>query len=165
MALNAAAVSPDSFLVSDFGAKGDGKTDDTAAFQKALDTAGAAGGGIVVAPRGNYLLAGLLNVPNAVTLKGIWESVPAHTGIRNPGQPKPTDEGTTFLVTGSKGKEEGPAFITLNNNSTLKGVVLYYPDQDPAEEPAPYPWSIAMRGKNPAVLAVAKTCISTRGGA
>jgi len=36
----------------------------------------------------------------------------------------------------------------------LKGVVIYYPDQKENEEPAPYPWTIAMRGKNPAVLAV-----------
>ena len=32
--------------------------------------------------------------------------------------------------------------------------MLYYPDQDPAEEPQAYPWAIAMRGKNPAVLSV-----------
>jgi hypothetical protein len=58
------------------------------------------------------------------------------------------------LVTESQGTEDGPAFITLHNNSTLKGVVIYYPEQDPAAEPKPYPWAIAMRGKNPAVLAV-----------
>jgi hypothetical protein len=74
--------------------------------------------------------------------------------MRNAGSPKPTDDGTTFLVTENRGKEDGAAFITLNNNSTLKGVVIYYPEQDPAEEPKPYPWAIAMRGKNPAVLAV-----------
>jgi hypothetical protein len=144
----------DTFSVMDFGAKADGKTDDTAAFQKALDTAAAAGGGVVVAPRGNYYFSGHLNVPGAVTLKGIWESVPSHVGIRDAHFPKPTDDGTTFLVTEGRGKEEGPAFITLNNNSTLKGVVLYYPDQNIAEEPQAYPWAIAMRGKNPAVLAV-----------
>src|SRR5262245_28077105 len=76
------AASSDIYPVTDFGAKGDGKTDDTAAFQKALDNAGQAGGGVVVAPRGNYFFAGHLNVPNAVTLKGIWESVPSHVGIR-----------------------------------------------------------------------------------
>jgi hypothetical protein len=145
---------PDVFSVRDFGAKGDGKTDDTAAFQKALDAAGRAGGGIVYAPRGNYLFAGSLNVPPAVTLRGVWESVPAHNGIRDRGLPKPTDDGTTFLVTGGAGSEDGPPFITLNHNSTLKGVVIYYPDQNPAEEPKPYPYAIAMRGKNPAVLAV-----------
>ncbi len=148
------ALADDVYSVRDFGALGDGKTDDTAAFQKALDTAAKAGGGIVHAPRGNYFFAGQLNVPSAVTLKGIWESVPAHNGLRDAGLPKPTDDGTTFLITANAGKEDGPPFITLNHNSTLKGVVLYYPEQNPAEEPKPYPWAIALRGKNPAVLAV-----------
>jgi hypothetical protein len=140
--------------VRSFGAVGDGKTDDTAAFQKALDAAGAAGGGTVHAPRGNYFFAGHLNVPNGVTLAGIWQSVPAHNGLRDRGLPKPTDDGTTFLVTGGAGSEQGPAFITLNTNSTLRGVVIYYPEQHIDAEPKPYPWAIAMRGKNPAVLAV-----------
>lgn len=142
------------YSVLDFGAKADGKIDDTAAFQKALDAAGKAGGGVVYAPRGNYFFAGHFDVPSAVTLKGVWESVPSHVGIRDRNSPKPTDDGTTFLVTESRGNEEGPAFITLNHNATLKGVVLYYPDQNPEEEPAPYPYAIRMRGKNPAVLAV-----------
>ncbi len=140
--------------VQQYGAKGDGTTDDTGAFQQALDAAGQAGGGVVHAPRGNYRFAGHLNVPNNVTLKGMWESVPAHNGIRDQGLPKPTDDGTTFLVTESRGTEEGPPFLTLNTNSTLKGVVIYYPDQPEDEVPAPYPWAIAMRGKNPAVLDV-----------
>ncbi len=144
----------DIYPVGDFGAKGDGKTDDTAAFQAALEAANKAGGGVVYAPRGNYLFAGHLKVPPAVTLKGVWESVPSHVGMRNAGMPKPTDDGTTFLVTESRGKEDGPAFITLSDNSTLKGVVLFYPEQDVAAEPAAYPYAIAMRGKNPAVLAV-----------
>jgi hypothetical protein len=119
-----------------------------------MDAAAGAGGGVVLAPRGNYRFTGSLNVPPAVTLRGVWESVPAHNGLRDAGLPKPTDDGTTLLVTGGAGSEVGPAFITLNHNSTLKGVVIFYPDQDPAEEPKPYPWAIAMRGKNPAVLAV-----------
>ena len=153
-ALAGAAPEPDVLSVRDFGAKGDGQADDTAAFQKALDAAGKAGGGIVYAPRGNYFFAGHVNVPSAVTLKGVWESVPAHNGIRDAGLRKPTDDGTTFLVTENPGTEDGPPFITLNHNCTLKGVVIYYPLQDPAEEPRAYPWAIALRGKNPAVLAV-----------
>ena len=139
--------------VMDFGAKGDGKTDDTKAFQKALDSFGTMGGTVYV-PRGVYLFAGSLNVPQAVTLKGSIESVPAHNGIRDQGLPKPGDDGTTFLVTGDKGNENAPPFITLNTNSTLRGVVLYWPLQDPEKEPDPYPWGVAMRGKNPALLDV-----------
>lgn len=144
----------DVFDVRQFGAKGDGKADDTGGFQRALDAAGEAGGGIVRAPRGVYRFDGHLNVPAAVTLKGIWESVPAHNGIRDRGLPKPTDDGTTFLITEGAGSEDGAPFITLNTNSTLKGVVLYYPDQKVDDVPVPYPWAVAMRGKNPAVLDV-----------
>lgn len=144
----------DALSVRDFGAEGDGRTDDTAAFQRALDAAGKAGGGTVHAPRGNYFFAGHLNVPAGVTLAGIWQSVPAHNGLRDAGLPKPTDDGTTFPVTENAGNEDGPPFITLNHNSTLKGVVLFYPEQNRADAPKPYPWAIALRGKNPAVLQV-----------
>jgi len=140
--------------VRDYGAVGDGKTDDTAAFQRALDAAGKAAGGTVYAPRGNYFFAGHLNVPQAVTLCGAWESIPAHNGIRDRGLPKPTDDGTTLLITEGAGSEDGPPFLTLNTNSTLRGLVLYYPEQRVDDVPQPYPWAIAMRGKNPAVLDV-----------
>jgi hypothetical protein len=151
---SAAWAAPEVFPVRDFGAKGDGQTDDTAAFQRALDAAAQAGGGTVAAGRGTFFFAGHLNVPGAVALEGIWKSVPAHNGLRDRGLPKPTDDGTTFLVTEGAGSEEGPAFITLNHNSTLKGVVLYYPRQVEDGPPQAYPWAVAMRGKNPAVLGV-----------
>ncbi len=150
----AQTIAPQGYDVRRFGAVGDGKADDTAAFQKALDTAGQAGGGTVLAPRGNYFFAGHLNVPNAVTLAGMWESVPAHNGLRDRGLPKPTDDGTTFLVTEGAGNEEAASFLTLNTNSTLKGVVIYYPQQIADAAPQAYPWAISMRGKNPAVLDV-----------
>jgi len=85
--------SADVVSVMAFGAKGDGKTDDTQAFQRALDSFGTKGG-TVYAPRGAYLFAGSLNVPQAVTLKGAFESVPAHNGIRDAGLPKPGETGT-----------------------------------------------------------------------
>jgi hypothetical protein len=136
-----------------YGALGDGRTDDTPAIQKALDAA-AKGDGVVWLPRGNYLLKGRLNIPQAVTLQGVWQSVPAHNGVRDPGLPRPTDDGTTLLLTADKGNESAPPAITLNTNSTLKGVVLYHPDQPTDEVPTPYPWAVALRGKNPAVLDV-----------
>ena len=145
--------SGDVVSVMDFGAKADGTTDDTSAFQKALDSFGRQGG-TVYAPRGTYLFEGNLNIPQAVTLKGAFESVPSHNGIRNRGLPRPGDDGTTFLVTANHGKEDASPFLTLNTNSTLRGVVMYWPLQDPNATPEPCPWGIAMRGKNPAVLDV-----------
>lgn len=139
--------------VKDFGAKGDGKTDETESFQKALDSFGIKGGTVIV-PRGLYLFKGHIIVPNGVALKGSWESVPAHNGHRNRGLPKPEDDGTTFLVTEGKGDEKTTPFITLNTNSTLRGVCLYWPEQNINDVPEEYPWGIAMRGKNPAVLDV-----------
>ncbi len=49
-----------SLNVTDFGAKGDGLTKDTAAIQKALDTCGQNGGGTVFVPEGVYLTGSLI---------------------------------------------------------------------------------------------------------
>jgi Pectate lyase superfamily protein len=57
---------PDSVSVKDFGAAGDGFTDDTAAVQAALD---AGAGGMVLAPRGTYLTR-TLTMPNNTRLVG-----------------------------------------------------------------------------------------------
>jgi parallel beta-helix repeat protein len=46
------------FNVQNFGAKGDGITDDTAAIQNAIDAAAAAGGGQVYMPTGTYIVSG-----------------------------------------------------------------------------------------------------------
>jgi polygalacturonase len=47
---------PKTFNVCDFGAKGDGETSDTRAFQKTLDTCAVSGGGQVIVPAGRYLI-------------------------------------------------------------------------------------------------------------
>jgi Pectate lyase superfamily protein len=138
--------------VKSHGAAGDGAKDDTAAFQRSMDAAHAQGGGIVYAPPGRYLFHGTLNVPLGVTLRGSFSCVPSHTGLRNQGQSKPGDDGTALYVTAGRGSEDGTPFLTLNTNSSVCGMTIYYPEQIPDGEPAPYPWTIAMRGKNPAVF-------------
>lgn len=58
------------FNVRDFGAKGDGVADDTAAIAQALAKAGAAGGGVVWLPKGRYLVSAKLTVPRFTVLRG-----------------------------------------------------------------------------------------------
>jgi hypothetical protein len=58
------------FNVLDFGAIGDGTTDDTSAIQAAIDAANAAGGGTVFVPRGQYVFNGITPKSN-VTLQGV----------------------------------------------------------------------------------------------
>jgi hypothetical protein len=140
--------------VRKYGARGDASTDDTSAFQRALDVAHHDGGGTVYAPPGRYLFRGTLMMPEGVTLRGSFSWVPSHNGIRDNGQPKPGDDGTAFFVDSSRGSEDGTPFLTLNTNSSVCGLSVYYPEQRTDAEPIPYPWTIAMRGKNPAVFDV-----------
>jgi hypothetical protein len=58
------------FDVRDFGAKGDGATDDTGAIQAALAAARTNGGGVVWLPRGVYSICGELVMPPKTVLKG-----------------------------------------------------------------------------------------------
>jgi len=121
--------------VRSFGAKGDRQTDDTAAFQRALDAAAAASGGVVEAGVGAYLIKGHLDIPDNVTLNGVWTTPTAWSQYK----------GTTLLAVEGEGSEEGPPFISLGANSVLKGLTIFYPNQKP-DAIKPYPWCIAGRG-------------------
>ena len=61
------AFSNRTFSILDYGAVGDGKTLNTAAFAKAIAACTAAGGGVVVVPRGVYI-TGAVNLKNNVNL-------------------------------------------------------------------------------------------------
>jgi hypothetical protein len=58
------------FNVKDFGAKGDGVTDDRAAIQAAINALGVAGGGILYAPKGDYVINGDLVPTSTLQLLG-----------------------------------------------------------------------------------------------
>jgi len=64
----AAFAAGDALNVSSYGAVGDGKTKNTAAFQKALDQCSAQGGGDVVVPAGNFLI-GSIRLGSKTTLR------------------------------------------------------------------------------------------------
>lgn len=83
-----------SFNVRDFGCKGDGKTLDSPAINKAIDAAAAAGGGTVSFPAGTYL-AGSIHLRSNITLKldagSVILGAPAGTHAFDPAEPNPFD--------------------------------------------------------------------------
>ena len=54
------------YNICDFGAIGDGKTDDAPAIQKAIDTCSENGGGTVLIPSGKTYLSGPFNLKSYV---------------------------------------------------------------------------------------------------
>ena len=115
-------------------ARGDGRADDTAAIQAALDAVGAAGGGVVYLPTGSYMVRTHLSVPAETSLVGVG---------RAPTIYKDKSPGSTLLAVEGAGRTEGAAFITLQGpNSTLQGLKVFYPDQVVADAPVPYPWTV-----------------------
>lgn len=118
--------------VTDYGAKGDGSTDDTRAFQEALADAGSQGGGVVYVPSGMYRLTSELVVPTGVTLRGDWANPEAQGG---------KVLGTVLAVYAGKGQETGTSFIKLQPSSGVTNLSIWYPEQN-ASDPSPYPWTI-----------------------
>jgi hypothetical protein len=122
----------------DFGATGDGKTDDTAAIVTAMKEATRVGGNLVFLPAGNYLIQGTLDVPENVVLEGVFRAPTARTQNR----------GTTLLALSGAGKADGNPFLTLHQNSTLHGLTVFYPEQKQTNPPIPYPWTVRGIGDN-----------------
>lgn len=129
--------------VSAFGATGDGTTDDTAAFQTALNQAYQAGGGTVFVPPGRYLIATHLIVPHNVTLEGIFTAPPTTPWRSDNPENKPQLAGSVLLAVEGAGKADGTPFIQLNMNATIKGIAVFYPEQKDTNPPVAYPWTIS----------------------
>ncbi|MDX9883467.1 MAG: glycosyl hydrolase family 28-related protein [Prolixibacteraceae bacterium] len=131
------------FDVLGFGAVGDGKTDNTKAFQTALNKA-AEKGGIVHVPAGKFLFKGVLEIPRGVALQGIAEGPNCIY----------YDIGTILMPTAGRDQENSAPFITLRSSSTLRGLGIFYPEQKP-EDIRPYPYCIQMTGRTGNVIDVA----------
>lgn len=122
------------FSVRDFGAAGDGQTDDTAAIQKAIDAA-AVKGGQVYLPPARYVVRGSLNVKTGVAVTGAHEAPLAIEPLI----------GTVILAMGGRDDESAPALFEMGHSSTVKGLTVWYPEQKP-EDIHPYPWTFHLTG-------------------
>ncbi|AIQ60673.1 glycosyl hydrolase family 28-related protein [Paenibacillus borealis] len=117
--------------VKDYGAKGDGTTDDTAAVQNALHAASVQGGGVVFAPEGTYRLNGHLVIPTGVTLRG---------DRPDPAAGDYTVRGTVLAAYEGRGEENGTSLIRMEPVSGVTHLSVWYPEQT-LDTPAAYPWT------------------------
>lgn len=125
----------DLYDVTDFGAIADGSTDNTVAFQSALDSAAQNGGGTVYIPAGMFKISSHIIVPTGVELRGIWD-VPHHT----------TSKGSILLAYEGKGNADDTPFISLESGSGVRGFTVWYPEQ--STNFFAFPWSIRTLGEN-----------------
>jgi autotransporter-associated beta strand protein len=124
----------------EFGARGDGITDDSAAFQNAINAvynSGGSGGGVIFVPNGDYAFYTNISLPTGVSLHGDWAD-----WVRK----GTTAVGTTFKIYYGAGNTNDAPFIYLNRSTALKGVNIWYPDQN-ASAIVGYPFSIGVGGK------------------
>jgi hypothetical protein len=107
--------------VLEYGAVGDGATDNTQAFQQALDIAGSMGGGTVFVPCGRYVIQGTLYIPAGVTLRGEWQK---------PEKGSPV-EGTIIMAYSGRGNVSETALITMQPQTAVRDLIFWYPEQMP----------------------------------
>lgn len=131
------------FDVLDFGAVGDSVTDNTQAFQLALNEA-AKKGGIVNIPAGKFRFDGNLEIPRGVALQGISVG-PVSVYY---------DVGTVLMPYAGRDNENSTPFITMRSSSTLRGLGIIYPEQKP-DDIHPYPYCIQTTGRLGSVIDVA----------
>jgi len=142
-------------VTTDYNAVGDGITDDTSAIQAALTAAGNEGGGTVYLPPGQYKISTHLSVPQGVELRG-------SSGHRQISWTK-----ETCVLLAYEGKDTGSpdsatAFITLNQDSGIRGLKIFYPEQGYGSVLRPvhtYPYTI--RGNGSGVWAIDLHFINT----
>ena len=101
------------------------------AIQKALDKAGAEGGGIVFLPTGHYPCRKELSIPTGVELKGSSD-IPT----------VPKNNGAVIEVLTGEGNADGTPFISMARTSGLRGVTINYPAQTNPLTVRTYPYSV-----------------------
>ncbi|MBE6631120.1 MAG: hypothetical protein E7623_00305 [Ruminococcaceae bacterium] len=116
-----------------------GKTDSTAAIQRALNDAYKAGGGTVWMPAGQYLIKKSIDIPNFVTLRGDWQD-PDSGNIKSV-----EDYGTLILADVSPDEYRVSALFTIGGSAGVKGLTVYYTRQD-AENIKPFPFTFYIHG-------------------
>lgn len=111
------------FNIRDFGAAGDGMTDDTAAFKSAMAAIGSNNGGTLTIPDGDYVITSSVTVPSGIIIQGTngLHSLAATSNItrKNPARLRLKRAGTALLRVGE-----------CTEHVTLRDLELYSDSSD-----------------------------------
>lgn len=116
------------------GAIGDGRTDDSAAIQEAIDKAEERGGNVYLPP-GRYRVTKTIEVKSGVIFYGAHEAPSAHTLL----------SGSVILACGESGDPDGPPLFHLHDSAKVSAITVFYPDQD-IDDIKAYPWTFHLDG-------------------
>ena len=117
-----------------------GRTDCTAALQRALDDCALGGGGTVFLPVGRYLVTGHVYIRPFVTLRGDWQD-----------PDEGTDYGTLIVARPESTEEKTPALFDVGGSAGAVGLTVWYPDQS-VDDVKPYPYTFYVNGKRDYML-------------
>lgn len=143
--------------VKDFGARGDGKSDDSSAIKNAIESIRDTGGAVYL-PAGMYKMSQGVLVPLGVAIIGEkpstvskWHeinvnSVPgANEAAGNSWISDSNFKGTWVMPTHGKGDVNSSPTFRLQGNTTVENIGFVYPDQAPVtSQVSEYPAAIAI---------------------
>ncbi len=139
------------YNVLNFGAVGDGVTDDTAAIQAAIQAANEAHGGRVFIPEGHYCVNGSFLLEPGVAVVGELE--------------EGTTNGTVLYVYGGKGDATGDALFRIPQGAALQNIAIYYPEQRLENgEVIPYPYVVKQVGDSQGLTVENVTMVNAYNG-